>query len=1047
MPDLPFAEPQHDRVLPQAELEQIRQSLDSLAEGDRRLLGQAAVLGETFTAAPLAALESEDLLATLQRLDALVRRTDLIVADGQEFRFAHSHCRETLLATMTPALEEAYRQRLSPAPALLPVEESVFHRIHSDDASREFAALIQKGDRARDLSDWPHSLRFYAEALWLAQKTPETPSQLRGLLYERIGDLQFTAAREPQIARGHYEAALGAASRSADRIRLLCRIAETYRAEYSTHAEFYAHLEQAGQLLEQVEDQSTRVYLQCIQAEVALGQNDLPRAYQLADQVSQTQGAPGEVLLRSHRLLMVLAGLRRSAESIQRHALAIEPSTPDSWAMGRHLCSVANAYGEAGQPRRAREHMLRAARLFEKLDRQVEVTECLVGAGKYALDMGDYESARQYLRQGLRQHSPKFHPWFAYTVRCRTWWFDQSPEGVAWAADYVEDCDRTWSADSRRDANRDMKLHRFGLAERIYREHGRERDFQQRLERMRTRLENAGFQTTGIWYFGDPVEPPSLPPAADLSSWQLILGDSGNACTRKNGLVFSCLPMRGFLQLDMPQLLHPVAGDFALQATLPGADQLLPELVRCRREAGTGHLAQNALGGGGLLLLKDPGNALRLFAHLQAPGEIICTLRHNGVDRTLGRGLLPDAPIHLRLERSGTTLRAYAGTDDAWFLCGQADLNGWESARVGLFGECLIELYPLVERAETRFTDIRLHTASTALPNGPDEDALYPLPEPVYDPDLPGFVAAGRKMRRLLEQIRATTPTDTPVLVQGETGTGKELVARALHQLGERGDGPFITLNCAALPAELLERELFGHQRGAFTGAYQSRSGLFEAADGGILLLDEIGDASPRFQARLLRVIEEQAVRRLGDTHLRRIDVRVVAATHRDLGQAVQQGSFRRDLYYRLKGAFLTVPPLRQRVEGIPHLVHHALRGWAEPRQGAIPSVTRQAMEVLCTHDWPGNVRELIHELERAATAAAGRPISPRELSIGAAESTTGSASAADQAQEAQRIGQALQAAGGNRSEAARRLGISRVTLYRRIHRLGLTELLKDDRN
>jgi formate hydrogenlyase transcriptional activator len=211
----------------------------------------------------------------------------------------------------------------------------------------------------------------------------------------------------------------------------------------------------------------------------------------------------------------------------------------------------------------------------------------------------------------------------------------------------------------------------------------------------------------------------------------------------------------------------------------------------------------------------------------------------------------------------------------------------------------------------------------------------------------------------VLAQVEVVVPTDATVLIQGETGTGKELIARAIHQRSTRRDHPFVTVNCASIPSGLLESELFGHERGAFTGAIAQKLGRFELAHQGTLFLDEIGDIPLDLQPKLLRVLQEQAFERLGSPRTRRVDVRLVAATNRELVQMVEAGTFREDLYYCLNVFPLTVPPLRERVEDIPLLVRHFVHTYAQRLRKRIDTIPADALEALARYHWPGNVREL----------------------------------------------------------------------------------------
>jgi len=301
-------------------------------------------------------------------------------------------------------------------------------------------------------------------------------------------------------------------------------------------------------------------------------------------------------------------------------------------------------------------------------------------------------------------------------------------------------------------------------------------------------------------------------------------------------------------------------------------------------------------------------------------------------------------------------------------------------------------------------------------------------------------------LQRVREQIAQVASTDSTVLIQGETGTGKELVARAIHAGSRRSDRPFIKLNCAALPRELVESELFGHEKGAFTGATQQRRGRFELADGGTLFLDEVGELPLDAQAKLLRVLQDGEFERIGATRSLRSDVRLIAATNRDLRAEVDAGRFRSDLYYRLNVFPITLPPLRERRDDIPMLVRHfaekAARKIGRPMDAIPPSFIERA----CSHDWPGNIRELENFVERALIMAAGRPLEAIDL-FGPAASAPSSTPAGDAPSasledvERAHIRQVLQAVSwrieGDRG-AARILGLNPSTLRARMRKLGI---------
>jgi DNA-binding NtrC family response regulator len=303
------------------------------------------------------------------------------------------------------------------------------------------------------------------------------------------------------------------------------------------------------------------------------------------------------------------------------------------------------------------------------------------------------------------------------------------------------------------------------------------------------------------------------------------------------------------------------------------------------------------------------------------------------------------------------------------------------------------------------------------------------------------FVAYSAGMREALEMAARVAPLDTTVLVYGESGTGKEFIVRMIHDHSERASRPFVSVNCAALPETLLESELFGHVRGAFTGAVRDKTGLFELATTGTLFLDEIGEMAPTVQAKLLRALQEGEIRKVGGERSTRVNPRVIAATNRDLRAAVEAGTFREDLYFRLGAFVISVPPLRDRREAIPTLVHQFLRVAAKRMKKEVRGVSAEVMTLLMKYHWPGNVRELEHALQRAVILAQGPTITVRELPpevrLGTPDRSPNDSLDLEE-HERKAIGRALERFGGNRRRAAEALNISTVTLWRRMKRYGL---------
>jgi DNA-binding NtrC family response regulator len=290
-------------------------------------------------------------------------------------------------------------------------------------------------------------------------------------------------------------------------------------------------------------------------------------------------------------------------------------------------------------------------------------------------------------------------------------------------------------------------------------------------------------------------------------------------------------------------------------------------------------------------------------------------------------------------------------------------------------------------------------------------------------------------MQQVYQQIRDVARVDSTVLIDGETGTGKELVARAIHAASHRKDKPFVAVNCAGLTESILSSQLFGHKRGAFTGAIEDHQGLFEAANDGTLLLDEIGDIPITVQNQLLRVLQEREIVRLGETRPRKIDVRVLAATHRNLSDEVAKGNFRADLFYRIRVARIAVPPLRERREDIPLLAASFLAQFSVAGGKQVTEMSHEVVRLLMDYDWPGNVRELRSAIEFAVIRCRGSAIQPDDLPPEIIEPADFASSIPGDplSDEKARFLEALNRSRGNRALAARLLGISRATLYRRL--------------
>ena len=344
------------------------------------------------------------------------------------------------------------------------------------------------------------------------------------------------------------------------------------------------------------------------------------------------------------------------------------------------------------------------------------------------------------------------------------------------------------------------------------------------------------------------------------------------------------------------------------------------------------------------------------------------------------------------------------------------------------------------------FTDLRdLAATSLVKVSGLGHQQLHIEPEISSECCFEGIVGKSSALQKVLEQVAIVAPTDSTVLLHGETGTGKELMGRAIHNLSARRERTFVRMNCAAIPSGLLESELFGHEKGAFTGALMQRKGRFELADGGSLFLDEIGDISLELQPKLLRAIQEQEFERLGSSKTISVNVRLIAATHRDLPAMVRDEKFREDLFYRFNVFPIEIPPLRERREDIPLLVNYFVSKVSGRMRRQIKSIPKRAMEMLTDCPWKGNIRELANFIERAVILTRGDELEVPLTELATPSETNlafGTASTFRQAESSVIIGASKAASGriAGRGGAAERLGLKRTTLQNKIRRLGISK-------
>jgi two-component system response regulator HydG len=317
-------------------------------------------------------------------------------------------------------------------------------------------------------------------------------------------------------------------------------------------------------------------------------------------------------------------------------------------------------------------------------------------------------------------------------------------------------------------------------------------------------------------------------------------------------------------------------------------------------------------------------------------------------------------------------------------------------------------------------------------------EQLYEQQETILD----GFIAQSSAMHEILAVIEDVAPTSSPILIQGETGVGKDMISRAIHMRSEQSCGPFVTINCGAQSETLLESELFGHEKGAFTGAVKARRGRLEMANNGTLFLDEIGEISPKMQVSLLRVLEDKKLQRVGGNQFIETQFRLICATHRDLKQLIKEGRFREDFYYRINVFSLEIPPLRDRIEDIPVLADYFIGCFAAETGKPVEGLTQTAMQILCAYQWPGNVRELRNVIERVVVIARGRMVGAEELRFlqdRGDECKLGILTLKEM--EIRHIQATLEACEGNITHAAKQLGIDRVTLSRKMKRYDMSRI------
>ena len=577
-----------------------------------------------------------------------------------------------------------------------------------DDVDKNVKALLQKGDRYRNRPNWQNAIRLYTEALLLVPTATRNQPKLHQIICERIGDLYFIAAKEPEIARGFYESALSSVESPQVEIRLLFRMAQTYDGSPL----MMLYMENVDRKLAQKHDSILQGWLYCLQAMQAFREADRSGALELAKKALEITLLPKDILQLSHNVLLRAIGTFRDQKLL--HEYEQQLLSKDGVVKPEDWIALADGFAEAGNMQDALKYLKKALKLLKDQGQKSDQSNVYLKMGYVATIMGAIEQARGYIRQSFT--FPSANRYQGNLILCKTWLHDHHTKGTRWARDLLKVVGEMLSHLQEKTPLHEQPahinyqlLHRLGLAEQIFRKVNRIEEFQKKLDEFRECFEKKRIPAKPVWYFDEAVNFAEVKPVKIGDGWEWEPGSEDGAMREKqNGIVLETAPLRGFGQVDVPRLLHPVSGEFAIQATIHGGDQVTAAIRQCSKQALDGDIAGCAAGGGGLLLFKDQRNLLRLFAHVQAPGEVLCELRSEGVSCILGRGFIGYEPLRLRVEREGSMVRAYAGgSGGSWYLCGEVDLP-WDQVQVGMYGEAVIDLYAITKRAEARFWDVGL---------------------------------------------------------------------------------------------------------------------------------------------------------------------------------------------------------------------------------------------------------------------------------------------------------------------------------------------------
>ena len=1038
---------------PESTTQIITRRLQRLSADQLDLAKIAAVTGDLFSADLLQAVDGRPLeqilalLTSLEQYEYILRRP--LSAEPHVFSFHHTLLRQVLYDT-TPSVQRQqlhqkvaeYLQTLLPAQPDL-VFEIGHHYIAAHRRDQAAEVLFMAGQRAQALYALAEAQAYFAEALQAADG-PQAIG-LRSDIREALGFVIHNRG-DREGARVHFEAALAEQTDPLRRAMLYINLANTWKAS-DLHK--YWHLLQQG--LKETDDHpqsSQRAHV------LALLMHSInPHAERREDNIKQkaryaaaflriARRLPDGLLLARFYSSYVFLIVDRPGANFARRRRQIARGLRWSKEQG-HWTTTISCHIQLANTWIGTD----IEKAIEEGEKALTLTESVLPPGhlqshelhrlllQWSWGTGDHSRITTY-----QQRLDAFLEAYPNEPLTPMSGAIRGPQADLHASfDWQQQPDRAWACLERVARfvchHQLIEIRLVKVISRLLRlalEQNRAADYQALVNSLQREFPTY-FSTLSLRHWSLPaVDAPAEPVGNALSCDEFAWHDE-TRCNRHQRLDDDVVELESAPGVGLawgisaPCLLHEAQGDFTLQTRIHPESPL--------RRAG------------GLVVWNDRHWFIRFASGVDHQGQVSFGW-HDGTQlRYAGFGYHPANALYLRLVRRGHRYESFVSPDGkTWQSCGQLRFGDDSAVQVGLFAESNYE-HDFYQPFPIRFTETQLwlkeNTAKSPTSTGSAHSSLYPLPTPPEP--FCGMIGQGRAFAQFRRQLEEVAGSALPLLIQGETGTGKELAAQGVHQLGSNKNGPYIPINVAALPHELIESELFGHKKGAFTGATRDHQGLFAAAAKGSIFLDEIGELPLDLQVRLLRVLDSGEIRALGSTSVHHVDTRIIAATNRDLAQAVASGAFRQDLYFRFADP-LVIPPLRERREDIPHLVAFFLHLFG---QGAAFGITREAMQRLEQHDWPDNIRGLRQIIERAVLTAELNCIETRDLNFRNPLTKQPPAEAEIAAPPAQRsskrqippveiLQQSVDEHHGNIAALSRHFGVSRLTIYRWCERQGI---------